>query len=231
MRLYLIRHADPDYANHTITPAGHLEAQALAAHLRTAGIDEIYSSPLGRAVDTARYTSDLLGLPVQLEPWLQEIGELWLEDLYIVYWNIDGWRFRSQAILADLNGWQGHLPLENPFVTTSLEKIRQESDLFLARQGFVRQGGRYAVQGENRKKIALFTHLGLELMWLSILLEIPLPLMWSGFFMHPSSVTTVLFDERPAGIAVPRCLGSGDISHLVKANLPPQPSGILANYD
>lgn len=30
MRLYIIRHADPDYPNNTITPEGHLEAQALA---------------------------------------------------------------------------------------------------------------------------------------------------------------------------------------------------------
>ncbi len=29
MRLYIIRHADPDYPNNTITPEGHLEAQAL----------------------------------------------------------------------------------------------------------------------------------------------------------------------------------------------------------
>lgn len=28
MRLYIIRHADPDYPNNTITPAGHLEAKA-----------------------------------------------------------------------------------------------------------------------------------------------------------------------------------------------------------
>ncbi|MEC9258269.1 MAG: histidine phosphatase family protein, partial [Candidatus Poribacteria bacterium] len=28
MRLYIIRHADPDYPNRTITEKGHLEAQA-----------------------------------------------------------------------------------------------------------------------------------------------------------------------------------------------------------
>ena len=30
MRLYIIRHADPDYPNRTITEKGHLEAQSLA---------------------------------------------------------------------------------------------------------------------------------------------------------------------------------------------------------
>jgi len=52
-----------------------------------------------------------------------------------------------------------------------------------------------------------------------------------GFFLYPSSVTTVLFDERSKNWAVPRCIGLGELSHLYANNLPPQPSGIKANYD
>jgi probable phosphoglycerate mutase len=37
MRLLIIRHAEPDYKNNTITPAGHQEARALAQHLRVLG--------------------------------------------------------------------------------------------------------------------------------------------------------------------------------------------------
>lgn len=230
MRLYIIRHADPDYANNTITPAGHAEGRALAAYLQTLGVDEIYSSPLGRAIDTARYTADLLNQPIRIEPWLQELGELWIEDLQMVFWNYDSYLFRSNEILADLNHWRNYPPLDNQRVSQNLERVGRESDVFVERQGFVRQGGCYSVREANRKKIAVFTHLGLTLTWLSHLLEIPLPLMWSGFYLHPSSVTTVLFDERPQGIAVPRCLRVGDISHLHKAGLPPQPAGIVANY-
>lgn len=40
MRLYIIRHADPDYPNNTITPEGHLEAQALAKRLSSHGLDQ-----------------------------------------------------------------------------------------------------------------------------------------------------------------------------------------------
>ena len=63
------------------------------------------------------------------------------------------------------------------------------------------------------------------------LLEIPLPLMWAGFHLPPSSVTTVLFDERSEQWAVPRCTGVGDVSHLYAAGLPVQPAGIKANVD
>ena len=139
MRLYIIRHADPDYANNTITPAGHAEGRALAAYLQTLGVDEIYSSPLGRAIDTARYTADLLNQPIRIEPWLQELGELWIEDLQMVFWNYDSYLFRSNEILADLNHWRNYPPLDNQRVSQNLERVGRESDIFVERQGFVRQ--------------------------------------------------------------------------------------------
>lgn len=43
MRLYIIRHGDPDYANDTITPAGHREAQALAQRMAAQGLDRAMS--------------------------------------------------------------------------------------------------------------------------------------------------------------------------------------------
>lgn len=62
MRIYLIRHADPDYDNDTIAPRGHLEAQALADRLLRENIDAIYCSPLQRAQHTMSYTQKLTGL-------------------------------------------------------------------------------------------------------------------------------------------------------------------------
>src|SRR4028118_1885008 len=80
MRLYLIRHADPDYPNNTITAAGHLEAKALADRMRREGMDRIYSSPMGRARDTAQYSADALGLPMQIEDWTAELSNIHMED-------------------------------------------------------------------------------------------------------------------------------------------------------
>jgi broad specificity phosphatase PhoE len=53
MRLYLMRHADPDYGIDSITPAGHLEAEALSVRLEQEKITQIFCSPLGRAKPTA----------------------------------------------------------------------------------------------------------------------------------------------------------------------------------
>ena len=41
MRLLIIRHGDPDYANDTLTEKGHREAQLLAEKLKNEKIDFI----------------------------------------------------------------------------------------------------------------------------------------------------------------------------------------------
>jgi probable phosphoglycerate mutase len=229
MRISFIRHAEPHYPTDSLTPAGHREAQALAQHLTGSAISEIYASPRGRARMTAGYTASLLNLPVTIEPWTNELDGLHYAENPRPIWDYDGAILRSPGVLADLNNWRDAPPFDHPLLAGHLERIRAGSDEFLARQGFFHDGEVYRFERENRKHIALFAHLGFGLAWLGHLLAIPLPLMWAGFYMHPSSVTTILFDERTPGAAVPRILGLGDISHLRKAGIPPSNAGIIAN--
>ena len=49
MEIMLIRHANPDYANDTLTPIGHEEAKRLAQFLADKPVDIIFQSPNGRA--------------------------------------------------------------------------------------------------------------------------------------------------------------------------------------
>ena len=60
MLLYLVRHGIPNYATDSLTPDGALQAEAVGKRLAATGIDEIYSSPLGRARQTAEPTARLL---------------------------------------------------------------------------------------------------------------------------------------------------------------------------
>ena len=75
MLLYIIRHADPIYNPDTLTPKGKLQAQALAKRLAVHGLDRIYSSPSGRAMETAQPTAELLGLDINIEEWTREIDD------------------------------------------------------------------------------------------------------------------------------------------------------------
>ena len=234
MRFHLIRHADPDYANNTITPAGHLEAQALAVRMKRMGLDHIYASPLGRAIHTMQYSADALGLTHAIEDWTAELQDC---DLTLApwgkmaMWDIPGERIRAQAPYATADDWHTHELFADPRFKAAFARIGFASDAFFARHGYVRDHGRYRIERPTREKIAVFCHGGLGLCWLAHLLEIPLPLMVAGFHLPPSSVTTVLFDERLNEWAVPRCVGLGDTSHLYAAGLPIQPAGIKANVD
>lgn len=56
MRLFIIRHGDPDYAHDSLTEKGLREAEALAEWFADVRLDEIFASPLGRAQMTAAPT-------------------------------------------------------------------------------------------------------------------------------------------------------------------------------
>ena len=232
MRLYIIRHADPDYPNRTITDKGHLEAQALAKRLASQGLDRIYSSPLGRAIHTAQYTADTLNMDYQIEDWTQETGLLLQDESIgeVCAWDLDGEIIRGEISPSTYHNWYHEKPFNSAVFRAYFEALEQKSDEFLSRHGYVRDQRRYRIVESNREQIAIFCHGGFGLTWIAHLLEIPIPIMWSGFFLAPSSVTTILFDERSDQWAVPRCLGVADISHLYEAGLPVQPSGIKANF-
>jgi len=233
MRLFVIRHADPDYPNNTITAAGHREAKALGQRMKQLGLDRIYTSPLGRAVDTARYTAEATGLEPVITPWMAELSWANIEQETLgqsTIWDVHGHTVH-RADPQRMIDWHTLPPFDHESFYTGFAQIRENSDAFLETLGYARDGGVYEIRRGNREKVAVFCHGGFGLTWLSHLLNIPAPLIWTGFFLPPSSVTTVLFDERSTRWAVPRCLGVADISHLYAAGLPMQPSGIKANHE
>lgn len=234
MRLYIIRHADPDYPNNTITAAGHLEARALGERMKTQNLTHIYASPLGRAVRTMEYTAKATGLPHKIEDWTAEIhgcdidlpdGNRWC------VWDTHGEIIRANLSHHTHDTWFLKEPFTNPVYHDTFQHLKKNSDAFLARHGYMREEGRYRIVRGNKDRIAVFCHGGFGLWWLAHLLEIPLPLIWSGFWLPPSSVTTVLFDERSKAWATPRAIGVADLSHLYAAGLPVSYSGVKANCD
>ena len=230
MKIYLIRHGDPDYENDTLTERGHREAEALVAYLRTEGVHQIVSSPMGRARDTARYAAESLGLEVTVEPWMAELSLRVDSEVRQSAWDVPGHMIRNPEYLNDLSTLELIPGMPTERVRAVLEEIRRNSDRFLATLGYVRDGGVYRTVQRSDRKIAVFAHGGFGLSWLSLLLEIPTPLMWSGFFLHTSSVTQILFDERSDSLATPRCLMISALPHLFAASLEPGTAGVQANY-
>ncbi|HEX5444471.1 MAG TPA: histidine phosphatase family protein [Pirellulales bacterium] len=83
MLLYCVRHGESTYnvegrlqgqSDTRLSPLGQKHAAAIAATLSKLPIEAIYSSPLSRALETARPLADALGVPIHCDDRLKEIN-------------------------------------------------------------------------------------------------------------------------------------------------------------
>ncbi|MGC6177625.1 histidine phosphatase family protein [Lacrimispora sp. 38-1] len=85
--IYFIRHAEPDYTNHSdaerqLTQKGIEDSELVTSYLRDRDIDVVFSSPYKRAVDTVRHFADSYHYPIVLVDEFRErkIDSCWIED-------------------------------------------------------------------------------------------------------------------------------------------------------
>ena len=222
MKIYLIRHGDPDYSTDTLTQAGKAEAQSLAEYLSTVNIDLLFTSPLGRARATAAYSESVLKKQAEVLDWTEEVKLLAPDGSDFMTW------YGNPQHYKDLT-YQN-----NKTWIKVIQNIEVESDTLFENLGWKRIAHQYHfLPQKNIKKelqIVLFSHGGFGLTWLAHLLNIPYHLMWTSFFLHTSSITTILFDERPTSIATPKVIALSALPHLYKHGLSPSTTGIQANY-
>ena len=139
MILYIIRHADPDYAHNTITPLGKEEALALGQRMSRVKLDRIYTSPLGRAIDTARPTMLALGMENTVLDWTAESMDYMQPRVA----GKGGYTFAFRNGVTDV---EDCAELERDETMASLVK---NSDEFLASLGYERDGGVYRITRPN----------------------------------------------------------------------------------
>jgi len=189
MQLILVRHAqiqgDP-FQHYTppvdgcLSPAGCVMAQRLGEALKSWKIDAVYSSPLGRAVQTAQAIANPRQLEIGLLPWIVEwkpatlTGEC--EDPRDL-----GNRYAAAEKIHPERAWktpagEGTFEMAHRIVPSLLE--------FLANQGIEAASGGFLIKPEAlEKNIAIVAHGGSLGLAASFLLGIPLrpyaPLAWS----------------------------------------------------
>ena len=71
---YFVRHGHADYEQDCLTPVGRQQAQKVAQRLRDYGIQQIFATIRGRALETAQYTADVLNLPVIPCDFMKELS-------------------------------------------------------------------------------------------------------------------------------------------------------------
>jgi len=224
MLLYIVRHGDPDYAADSLTERGKLQAEAVGKRIFDAGVTQIYSSPMGRARQTAEPACRLLGLPCQIEEWAHEVGK---ERLTTVPYGKPTSVSLVQNTYYRENGGID-LPYDRAYEATGFstsgmkeatEYIERNGREFLERLGYREEKGIYRILRENEDRVALFCHSVFARAWLSTLLHIPIHLMWSGFHFTHTGVTVLEFKNNPNGITAPVCRCFSDMSHLYASGL------------
>lgn len=207
MKIWIIRHGDPDYAHDSLTEKGQKQAELLSHVLARYSFDEIYLSPMGRAQKTAEPFLKLTGRKADaVLPWLQEAPWVW--DRHPQSWT-------NNPLCYDPNRW-----IEAPEMDALGEKekyasIEKNFYAFLEERGYVKDGNCFKTKGDkNEKSVIFFCHLGVGSFLLSRLLNVSPALMWQNFFLAPSSITLAQTEEMEPGHALFRVRELGALPHL-----------------
>lgn len=225
MKILIIRHGDPDYELDSLTEAGFREAELLSKRLEKMNISAAYLSPLGRARATAKPTLEKLQLSGITLDWLREFPPL-IEgkkgaDGPSICWDWLPAEWTKEADFFDKDKWLDEKVFRDAGVPEKYREVCKGLDTLLANYGYVRDGLIYRAERANEDTIAFFCHFGVECVLLSHLLNIsPMPL-WHGTCALPSSVTTLVTEERRKGTAYFRMLSFGETSHLYTAGVEP----------
>ena len=229
MRLYIIRHGDPDYKNDSLTSRGKAEAQALPEYLPRLHLTHLYTSPLGRAKSTCAPCAERLGLPVEELPWVRELTG--------VYYEIEGIGKCAPFVLPGevlygisptprYHGWEQQMYFSDSRFISLIHEMEQGSDALLARHGYVHEGACYRVASSSQDRIAIFCHQGIGTTWLSYLLHLPYQAGWAGMWQACTAISEITLEQRSPQWAVPRLLQMGATPHLTLAGLPPMERGL-----
>ena len=229
MRILLIRHAEPDYTNDSITEKGKREAMLLSDRIARYDIRDFYVSPLGRARDTAAYTLQKTGRKAEILSWLQEFRGKYPDPetgRLRLAWDI------PPRIWTDYPGvYDFRTFLTNPlFDTGDFREIWTETangvQALMKRYGFTKSGPVWLCDNNRSETIALFCHFGISMAVISCLADISPFILWHRFLCFPSSVTEVVTEEREKGVVSFRITKLGDITHLESAGEPRSDAGL-----
>lgn len=214
MKIIIVRHGDPNYAIDSLTMKGRREAKLLVRKIESLKPDYFYCSPLGRARKTASYTLKKLRAECEIMPWLTEFegrvpengGEQVCWDRLPSYW--------TNEDIYYTDNWYDAPLMKELDVRSKYEAVCRGIDELMSKHGYTHEGRHYRVTYSNHDTIVLFCHFGVEAVMLSHIIGISPMVLWHNFVAAPSSVTTIVSEEREKGYATFRIMSFGDTGHL-----------------
>jgi probable phosphoglycerate mutase len=221
MDLYLIRHGQPDWApdqiarnNPGLTELGHEQASRVAHRLAAVeDVDEVWASPMLRALETSQPVATEVGMEKELYDWLKEIQnppEWEGEPVDVIERAFERANFRSMDEM-----WDG-LPTGESFRDFHQRVVT----------GLVATLGAHGVHPEHPerrhlwkvddpdKRVVIVAHAGTNALILGHLLGLdPVPWEWDRFQQPHTGVSRVTTFRVSTGWAF-SLRQLGDVTHL-----------------
>lgn len=226
MRLFFIRHGEPDYEHDCLTETGREQARQASLRLSGEKISKIFSSPKGRARETAGYTADLLGLPVTVLDFMAEIdwGDLSGNEMRNNGhpWSLSDLMITDEDLLLAECDWRNHPYFKNNKALRDYDFVVEHFDAFLEGLGYRREGNRYRCLRSTPDTVALFSHGGSGACALSRALNLSFPYMCSVLPYDFTSVIVLNFPDEPGSLVFPRVELYNDARHIYTSGRGPQ---------
>ena len=228
MFLFLIRHGQPDYGKDCLTEDGRKQAKAVAERFAVSGLDKIYSSTMGRAMETAKYTAEKLNLPICGVDFARE--DLAGAEFGVVRNGIPTWcfydnkdleLFASPEISALGYKWYESPVFKDTKFESGVKRMEKAVGEFLKELGYERDEQTGIVTPKNLiyDRVALFAHGGFSMIFMSTILHIPYPMWCSRFFHFGFSAVTAIELPHKGEARMPRVFQHSNDSHLYKEDL------------
>ena len=215
MRLIFVRHGEPDYEHDCLTETGKLQAAAAAERLSGEGISAIFSSPNGRARETAAAAAARLGLPVTVLDYMHEIS-----------WGGPGipenghpWTL-SDRMLTDDNfdffarDWRTHPSFAGNDALKYYDLVVSRFGELMKSRGYTQDGRRFFCDTDRDETVAVFSHGGSGAAALSGLLSLPFPYVLCVMPYDYTSVIILDFPVRKGEYVHPRLELFNDARHI-----------------
>ena len=211
MRIIFVRHGHPDYQKDCLTELGHTQAKAAAERLKDEGIDRIYASTMGRAIETAEHIAEAIDYPIE--------NIVKLDFMREIEWDFAGpWEVSTEYVRAGLSimipNWENEGPYARDRIVGFLKNRADGFDGFLSTLGYRREGLYYRVTAENDQTIVVVSHAGTSTGVLSRLFNLPATFTFDALRPHLTAVTVVTLNGKVGELTSPRFEIANDSRHV-----------------
>ena len=165
IKIYYIRHGDPDYEHDSLTDLGHKQAELTSLALKDIPFDLVYFSPIGRAQVTGRYLTNKIHKEPIILPFVSEAIAWDYVAMYSEEQKRDTWIYHDNSYLKKLkelqtdDNWYDHFPSK---FKDGVKMINKEIDEWLLTLNIKhdRNNKTFKSIGSTPNNIIIFAHEG-----------------------------------------------------------------------